>query len=541
MGSFGAKILNNAVSALSAQQALIANTANNIANVNTEGYARRVLSVQTRMDSGQSAGLKVGNGVEIGKLTRVADEFLNRLSRESAGSFYEHRTQVEFLDRIESMFSLTGDRLTIGSALTEFFDSLNTLSLNPASTELRADVIERAQDLVSVIGETYGTIAKLQSEADARLKVEIDVVNGLTAQIAELNQRIASREISGQVAADERDRRALLIDQLSERMSFNQVEASDGSVTLTLPNGFPIVSGSVSRELEVTADPTFAAGPLPPSLNGEVLSYVVYDYDSGVGSAHIDLTQFLQAGSGTIGGLLGLRGYADPTNTSAFEANGTLVELASRVEAITRELLTTFNEIYLGPDADVAPGLQPSALDLDGNPPDVFGLFDFDFAGVKDGDGDGAPSLADLAATGLDNFSSRLQLAFTDPRRLAAARDLTGAGELAPGDASNVFALAGLQDSQLSFSAGSYARTAKISEVFNELVGRVGNVSSRAKVDLSVSQDALIIAQNRRDEIQGVSLDEEFTNLIQFQKAFEANARMIRTSDEMLDIIVGLI
>jgi len=533
MSNFGAKIFNNAVSSLWTNQALIANTANNIANVNTEGFARRTLTVQTRLESGRGGGLNLGSGVEIGSLNRISDQFLLASARQSTSAFNYHKTQFEYLQRIESSFDLTGTTDTIGSTLTKFYDALNDLSMNPSSMELRANFMDRTQDLVTAIRQTYQTIADMQSEADSRLSVEIDNVNSITAQIATLNEKIKSRELGSGIAADERDRRDQLLEQLSERISYHKVENSDGTVTLSLPNGFPLVSGGNARALEVTRDPSFGDGNLPPSLNGEVLSYVVYDYDQDVGmNAHIDLTQYLKDGSGTVGALLTMRGHADPGNTSAFEADGVLVDMASRVEAITRELLTTVNSTYYAFDVGPPPG--STAGDLNGNPPDVFGLFTFAGAPAT-----GLPDDAALAATGIDSFSRLLQGTITDPARIAAARD-TGDG-FAPGDASNLTALAELQNQSMSVEAGNYSGTGTLSEIYNQLVGRVGNLSSRSRIDSSVAQDNLVIAQNRRDQVQGVSLDEEFTNLIKFQKSFEASSRLIRIGSDMLDTIVGLI
>jgi len=532
MSNYGAKIFNNAVSSLWANQALLANTSNNIANVNTEGYARRTLTLQTRLDSGRGGGLNLGNGVEIGSLNRISDQFLNGAARQSTGNFNNHKTQGEYLQRVEAMFDLTGNNNTIGSTLSKFYDALNDLSTNPASLELRANFIDTVEDVATAIRQTYQGIADLQAEADSRLAVEIDNVNSFTAQIAEFNEKIKSREKSGDVAADERDRRDQLLEELSERISFNHVENSDGTVTISLPNGFPLVSGGNSRELEVTRDPSFGGGDIPPSLNGEALSYVVYDYDQGGGNAHIDLTQYLKDGSGTIGGLLTMRGHADPANTSAFEADGELVDMAARVEAITRELLTTVNATYFASDGGAPP--SSTAGDLEGNPPDVFGLFTFDGAPVA-----GLPDDAALAGTGIDSFSMLIQGAVTDPTRVAAARD-TGDG-FAEGDASNLNAIAELQDQTMSVDAGNYSGTGSLSEIYNQLVGKVGNLSSRSQVDSSVAQDNLITAQNRRDQVQGVSLDEEFANLIKHQKGFEASSRLIRLGSELLDTIVGLI
>jgi len=546
MANYGAKILNNAVGSLSAQQAIIAATSNNIANVNTSGYARRSLELQTRVSSGGSTALDIGNGVEVAQIRRVVDNFIEGLLRTAGGSAASAEIQNDFTKRVDSLFSLTADGgITIGSRLSQFFSSLNDLAANPASIELRQNVLARANDLASSIQATYRELATLQDEADQRISDELNAVNGIAAQIAAVNQVIASREGgSGQVAADERDRRDVLLQQLSEKIGVQIVNLSDGTVNVTLKNGFALVSGSTARSLEFSRSPSFAGGSTPPSLSGGTLGYIVYDYSAGAGSAHVDLTQTVAAEGGLIGGLLAVRGFNPSSSTSAFEGSGFLVEVASRVESIARQLLVSFNDTYLG--ADENPGLggrQASSTDLDGNVPGSTYAF-FGATGLTDIDGDGNPELSDLAASGIDSFARRLSIVVTDPRRVAAGRDLDPVQAQigsAQGDGTNARALADLQTTQLVFSVGSHSFTGTFEQAYNEALGHVGNASSSAELNERVSSQNLPTARNRRDEVSGVSLDEEFTSLIKFQKAYEASARMIKVAQDLLDQVLSIL
>lgn len=551
MANYGAKILNNATGALAAQQAVIAAASNNIANANTPGYTRRVVELQTRSSGGTGAGLEIGNGVEVGRLNRLSDSFLERLVREAMSDKNYYGIQNDILGRVDGLFSLTGDRPTIGSTLTAFFAAVDDLTANPSSIPLRSTLIDKGNDLVSAIRTTFDTIAGLQAEADTRIATEIDGMNSLTAQIADLNERIRANERTGNVDADSRDQRDILLQRLSEKIDYSTAELPDGTVTLSLSNGFVLVTGGESRNLEVSNNPSFSGGTMPPSLSGGVLSHIVYDYSGGAGTpAHIDLTRIIGAGGGTLGGLVTLRGYNDTTNTSAFDADGVLVAVASRVESIARELLTTLNQSYLGPDADGGTaGHQPSSGDLDGNTPaDIdpvdyaYSLFDFEFTGTKDADGNGLPD--DLAALGVDSFAGVLQFGISNPREIAAALN---SGTLlapvyAPGDGRNMEALAAFQeDATLNFSVGSYSMTGSFGDVYSETVGFVGNTARGVQTQFDVATDNLNTALNSRDEVSAVSLDEEFTSLIKFQKAYQASAKMIKIADTLLDQIVNLI
>jgi flagellar hook-associated protein FlgK len=273
--------------------------------------------------------------------------------------------EEEFLSRLEPIFSLSEELPNIGTALNQFFASADDLSLNPSSNELRANFIERSTDLVNVIKDTYSSIADLQLEADLRIATEVEEVNNLTSQIAELNNAIAVVERGGEVAADGRDLRDQLLSKLSEKIEFNIVEQADGTATLSLKNGFAIVFGSEARELNATTTPSFAASSAD-LLGGGAPTYVTFDY-SGAGTAEVDLSSMIARGNGTLSGLINTRGIYSPSMTSPFEADGSLVEIASRVEAITRSLLINVNATYIGPDRDPGTaGYQTSSVDLNG-------------------------------------------------------------------------------------------------------------------------------------------------------------------------------
>jgi flagellar hook-associated protein 1 FlgK len=192
------------------------------------------------------------------------------------------------------------------------------------------------------------------------------------------------------------------------------------------------------------------------------------------------------------------------------------------------------------------PGFQPSSGDLNGNAPGVFGLFDFDFSGVKDVDGDGIPEVSDLLGTApsIGNFSSILKLGFTDPSAFAAARDndaTQGSTVFPQGDGQNAEAIAALRSTTFALSLGSFTFSGTLEEAYNATVSYVGNAKSTAQLEVDVAAANLTSTANKRDEFSAVSLDEEFANLIKYQRAFQAAARMIKTAGDLLDQIVSLI
>jgi flagellar hook-associated protein 1 FlgK len=546
MSNFTAKILSNSVSAMTAQQALLSNSSNNIANVNTPGYTRREVEIQTRADPAIVDGiLRIGSGVQLGQVKRITNEFLEKSLRTALSKQGEATVKNEYLGRIENLFSLSSDQMTVGYAFNNFFSAVNELGIDPSNLDLRFDVLERGVDLVSAIKGSFAEIADAQSELNYRVDQEVVQINAYTRDLAELNSQISQRESIGVAAIDERDQRDVLLAKLAEKVSYTTTELPNGAINCFLSNGFPLVSEGTARSLSTTTQPSFATGPLPPSLRGEVLSYVVYNFGTEANPSHFDLTNIIKNGEGSLAGTLQVRGYADASNTSAYEADGELVEMASRLEAMTRILLTEVNKIYRGADEDpTTPTFDPSSADLNGNSPDVFGLFDFDFTGVKDADGDGIASIADLAATGIDSFSRILKLGFDKPEEFAAARDvdpLPGSSTFNRGNGENAAALAALRNENFAFNLGPLTFNGTFDELYNSAVSTIGSLKFSAQTTLQVAQDSYVVASTKRDEFSSVSLDEEFANVIKYQKAFQASARMIKTASDIIDTIVGLI
>jgi len=546
MVQFTSKLLTSAVSSMTAQQALLANSSNNIANVNTPGYTRREIDIRNRSEPvSVDSVLRVGSGVQIGDIRRITNEFLETSLRSAGAKQGKAEVKNEYLSRIENIFALSGSQSSIGGALNNFFSSVNQVSLDPSNLDLRLDVLQRGEELVTTIKSAYEEIANAQAELDQRVSQEVDSINSLTRELANLNNAVGLREAAGVAAIDERDQRDVVLGKLSAKIGVKTLELPSGMVNVYLDNGFPLVSEGTSRQLTVTTSPSFAPGQMPPSLGGGILSYVTYNFGTEAAPTHLDLTKVIKNGEGSLGGVLQLRGYAEVTNTSAFQADGELVQMAARIESLTRNLLTAVNTEYLGADENPATTQhEASSGDLNGNPPPVFGLFDFDYSGVKDVDGDGLPSLSDLTASGVDSFSRFLTLGFSSAAQFAAGRDsntTSGALTIAPGDGSNAQAIAGLRTQVQSFAVGNFSFLGTFDELYNSSVSTIGNLKSSAQIEYDVAKQSYSMTSVKRDEFSSVSLDEEFANVIKFQKAFQASARMIKTASDILETIVGLI
>jgi len=540
MGSGITSLLDISRRSLLNQSQSIRVVGNNIANVDTPGYSRRTPVVVSATATGSGEDAAFGSGADILNVSRSVDSYLTKeeISRISDRSYSE--VKDELLSRAESLFPIGDEGRSIGGQLTAFFQSLENLEESPSDMALRAGVVEQGQRLTKTVNSVFDGLSSLQREADNRLEFLVGEANGLTTEVARLNKLIAASEIGVQQNLTLRDQRDQTIRDLGEIVSFNSIEQSDGSVNLSLSNGFGLVTGSTARNLEVSKVPSFGASP--SGLDGQGLNYVVFNFGDEATPSHFDLTNVLASGKGSLGATLSLRGVYDQTDTNAYDAVGDVVEFAARVELVARDLLTRFNQAYLGPDEDgTAVGHQPSTGDLDNNQPSTYGLFTFD--GVVDSDADGLPD--DLGANGYVNYAQRIQFGLSDPRNIAASTDLdatAGSLSFASGDGSNIARLLALRDQTIPVSAiGNYSVTGTLETVYDTTVTRVGSLKAQASTDLTINKAREEQIKELQASVSGVSLDEEFAKLIQLQRGFQASARMVKVGDELLSEILGIL
>lgn len=538
------------------QRALSANTqairviGTNVANVNTPGFSRRKVNLVTERPVAFGQDDAAGTGVQVNDIVRQTDQYLNNELLARVADRTKQDARQGILARAEEPFALDSTGGKIGSQLSEFFSALDDLSLNPSDQALRNKVIQQGQSLTQSVNSAYNSLAQLQREADDRIRGVLSDVNTTTAAIADINRQIPTSEANGQQNLTLRDTRDQLLNHLAEKISFQKIMNSDGTESVVLNNGLTLVSGSDSRNLEFTTAPSFApVGGFPPGLDGGALGHIVYDFDkSSLGTSHVELSNILAAGGGEIGGLLGVRGVQALTDTTAFDAVGDIIDLASQVEGVARDLLLRFNSTYLGnvDENTITPAVfDASSGDLNGNSPNPFGLFSFPGAPLVTANG--LPNLSDLTASGFPSLANRITFQVSDPNNLAAAQDLnpvSGVKSFAPGDATNIQALAALRNTAIDYSlygVGTLSGTTTIEKLYQLTVSAAGTKSQDAKNQFSVAKDRESQVQEFQQSISGVSLDEEFAQLINFQRAFEASARIVRVGDELTQQILGLL
>ena len=561
-------IMSTAKWALLTHQRSLQVTSHNIANVETPGYSRQELVLETGMPLSSTPG-QIGMGVRASEVRRIYDRFLeSQIAQESQGLGRWEAVEGA-MSQVSAIFNETSEN-GLSARMAEFWAAWQEVANTPSGQGERTNLKVKADSLAQMFYQIHSGLVDVQDQMDQSVLDGLNTINSISEQIASLNTKIASVEASGQNANDFRDQRDQLVRNLSEMIDVNSYEASDGKLTVFVAGGKPIVQGDMSFSLE-------------GQTNGTGLYDVMWDDGNG------NLTNITpQIQEGKLGGWLTARddlitGYLNDINTLAesmikevnrlhssgvgltyydslaasYTVDSDAVALASAasglsfwdeiIEGNTFSLWVydTTGDTYAESSISIDPGdtLQDLEMKIDA----VSGVS----ASISNGrmtiDADSGYQFffsSDqsnvLMALGLNTFfdgvdasdialSSVIQ---SDVNKIAAALD----HDALPGDNRNALAIIDLQYQTLM--AGG---TSTFGSYYSSLVGEVGSASSEAKNHTSYQTSVVDQLQTRREEVSGVSLDEEMTNLMKFQHAYEASAQMIRVVDEMMDTIMGLI
>jgi len=245
--------LSLAVRSLLADQGAIEVTSNNVANVNTPGYSRQE-AVFNETPPLQFGALQFGTGVELATISSDRDNILNiRLSQETQqqGKF---DSLVNGLQQIQALFNpVAGTGL--GASINSFFDSFQQLSTNPTDPTLRQGVLIAAGNLASAFRLIASGLGTQQQSLNESVVQQVGQVNDLTSQIAALNVQLAAAQVGTQSGNALLDQRTQLIQQLSQILDVQTINAGNGNVTLTTSQGVALVVGAQSFNLQTQVNP----------------------------------------------------------------------------------------------------------------------------------------------------------------------------------------------------------------------------------------------------------------------------------------------
>jgi flagellar hook-associated protein 1 FlgK len=252
MGSLSAG-LNIALQSLLTEEGAIQTTSNNIANVNTPGYARQRPDL-AETPPVQLGHLTFGSGVELQHVTSLRDSILDLRVNQETQQQGKLNAFLGSAQQIQALFNETSGT-GLQSSLTAFFSSVSQLSANPSDLNVRQGVLSAAQNLARAFNQSSSNLVTLQRNVDLSVSQSVAQINTLVAQIAPVNAQVAAAQATGQNAGPFVDQRQQLINQLSSLVDVSTIDAGNGSLTLTTSSGAPLVVGGQSFQLTTQPDP----------------------------------------------------------------------------------------------------------------------------------------------------------------------------------------------------------------------------------------------------------------------------------------------
>lgn len=237
--------LSIAAQALKAQQLAIQTTGHNLANSATPGYSRQRVDLVSAIPTFEG-GVFVGQGVDVQAITRVVDRFAEADLLSQNGDVGYSEAESQALNSLQEVFPVTGG---INGALSDFFSALSDLTNNPAGMTERITLVAKANALGDSIALTRQNLTSLQQNIDQDLQNSLARVNVLLPQIAELNKQIALGEAGGDSANDFRDKRQVLLQELTKLTGATAREDETGQVTVAV-DGLLLVGGDRFASLQ---------------------------------------------------------------------------------------------------------------------------------------------------------------------------------------------------------------------------------------------------------------------------------------------------
>ncbi|SDF86921.1 flagellar hook-associated protein 1 FlgK [Fontibacillus panacisegetis] len=489
----------------------------NISNASTEGYSRqRVNQTEARpiwamgMTKSQQPGM-LGTGVEYGSITRVRDTFLDT----------QYRRENQFLGSWEvlnaTMVSIQGilnepSGSGLATVMDDFWNAWETLNRDPSLLSARVAVAGAASNMTDTFKHISESLTNLTNDVTSNIDKKVMEANNLLDNIASLNVLIRDNESFGDNANDYRDQRDLLIDKLSTIVDVQFAEDEVGMVNITAA-GVNVITGDAVTYLTAANAATATAGQLNgytkslaetqtirDQLNAMVNTLTTGEIKVTLSNGYVTTSQLSALNQVTL---------EDGTVIPA----GQVIPAGSRIASSMDILVNGFNGLH---------GLGYTLTE-----PTTSGVPFF----VSTGGG-----------FTIDDIRVNPDI-LADTNKIAASskfENVNGADKVIRGNSDIANALASLRDALFTFPANLTSLSkGTTDDYFRALAGDLGIRAANTQRNFNNQQSMADNLQIQRQEISGVSIDEELADMIRFQQAYNAAARNMTTVDEMLDRVIN--
>ncbi|MDR7856922.1 flagellar hook-associated protein FlgK [Tissierella sp.] len=469
---------NSAVRGLLASQRALYTTNHNIDNASTKGYSRQQID-QKATNPFLMPGIGfLGTGTEIYNVQRVRDSFVDFKYWNEMAPMGEWEVKKNALTEMEKLMGEPSNS-SFRQYMDDFYSSLDEMSKNPSDIAYREPVRENAIAFTKHVQETIKRLRDVKKETEYEIETKVKYVNSLSERIAGLNKQIYSQEIDGKQANDLRDRRELLVDELSKIVNVRVNESSDGKYEISV-NGISIVDHMNTNKMflkkttvgvEDTYDILWENGGDANPKSGELKGLLDMIQGDGQGNTYRGIPYYMEQLNDFA------KGFADKFNELHRKGYGIGESRGAGVDGIDFFTYTSDEE------AAATLGVNQDIID--------------------------------------------------DIKKIAAASISGGAAE----DNGNLLALVKQRESRDFFSGAVSQGTPD--DFIKAMLSSMAVDSLQSKRLYATQELMQKNVETKRASISGVSLEEEMADMVKFQHVYVAASKMISTMDALLDITVN--
>lgn len=538
-------------SGLQTSQNALNTTAHNMSNMGTTGYVRQQVLLGTReyntisINASSVSNQQLGLGVEYSKVRQVRDTFLDQTYRKESGrsSFYE--VSYNTMSEVENLLGEL-DGSSFSDSLENLWTAVQELANNPTSATNQGLLVQRSSEFIEKATSVYSGLSAFQDNLNLQIESSINNINTYGKQILELNNQIRKIETGGTESANDlRDARNQVLDELSSLVSISYAEDSTGNVTVKI-EGEDFVTKDDVYEIALKDDPNtgfytpFWIQNASYTLNDDGVK--IYNIDNAkVFNMNQTISSEIDTDIGSVKSMLFARGdhranYTDLLNVETYNSDisqSILMNVQAEFDQLIHGVVTAINEVL----AEASDADNDYLCNEDGSPLQLFTKIS-------------GEAYIEVAGTWV--YQDEI---VNDPNKtetLYSVMNLQINGDLQKQPSKLGFRLAdGSEDNETveklkeAFQDESYVlnpnlkSSANFVDYYSNLVSQVANSGSVFKSILYNQEQTVEATNYAREQIIGVSQDEELTNMIKFQNAFNASSRYINVIDEMLEHIIN--
>lgn len=494
------------LSGLYTSQKALSVASHNITNASTPGYTKETAEIVANLPQAATGAGMIGTGSSLIDVTRVRDSYMDYRYWNEACNSGEWNIKETGLGDFEMVFN-EGEDSGFTTVMSEFYTTIQELSKDASSLPARVSLKEKAVSLAKQFNNMASQLEKLQRDYNFGVKSKVDEINSYAQQISDLNEQIYKIELDGSTANDLRDKRQLMVDKLSKVINIDVTEKTVGNISngvedkrfIITISGHTLVNHTekntieyVQRGVAERQNPTDLDGLYNLRWNdGNELNYT-----SGELKAYVDLRD----------------GNGDSATGSQNLFKGVPYYM-DRLNSFVRTFTESFNE-----------GIGTGQGFTDG-----YGLDGSTGTKLFTANGSSSAAFTNYATLTAKNIGISSDILGNDGAKKIPASDSYGQS----GNSKVLEAVLAQRHDVSMFSEGAPE------DYMKSLIATLA-VDSQESQKMNELQDAVLTnIDTKRESVSGVSIDEEMTDIVKYQKIYNASAKLINVMDELYSTLIN--